>query len=165
MVNVTRETIKEKVVSMEMKVIEWIDSTREIVSIIVEHELGKILFAYIGVLLLMTIDILTGFSQAKINNIIASHRMSDGLLKKFNILMLLLVLMFICILLPKNIGYTTLAFVFIYEYINELTSIGENLLKMNIKSNFMQPILKVLDKYLNNYEKGDRDGNSKTGDY
>lgn len=139
---------------MEMEVIKWIDSTREVVSIIIEHELGKILFAYIGIMLLMFVDILTGFSQAKINNIIASHRMSDGLLKKFNILILTLVLMFICVLLPKNIGYTTLGFVFAYEYVNELTSIGENLLKMNIQSNFMQPILKVLDKYLNNYERG-----------
>ena len=139
---------------MEMEVIKWIDSTREVVSIIIEHELGKILFAYIGIMLLMFVDILTGFSQAKINNIIASHRMSDGLLKKFNILILTLVLMFICVLLPKNIGYTTLGFVIGYEYVNELTSIGENLLKMNIQSNFMQPILKVLDKYLNNYERG-----------
>lgn len=139
---------------MEMEVIKWIDSTREVVSIIIEHELGKILFAYIGIMLLMLVDILTGFSQAKINNIIASHRMSDGLLKKFNILILTLVLMFICVLLPKNIGYTTLGFVLAYEYVNELTSIGENLLKMNIQSNFMQPILKVLDKYLNNYERG-----------
>ena len=115
--------------------------------------MGYILVAYLGVLLLMGIDILTGFSQARINRILASHRMSDGLLKKFNILMLLLVMMFVCILLPPKVGYTTLIFVFTYEYVNELTSIGENLLKMNIQSNFMQPILNILDKYLNNYEK------------
>lgn len=138
---------------MEMKVIQFMEHAREIVSTILANEMGYILFTYLGVMLLMVIDILTGFSQARINRILASHRMSDGLLKKFNILMLLLVMMFVCILLPPKVGYSTLIFVFIYEYINELTSIAENLLKMNIKSNFMQPILNVLDKYLNNYEK------------
>lgn len=138
---------------MEMKVIEFMENARKIVAIIIANEMGYILFAYLGVLLLMLIDILTGFSQARINRILASHRMSDGLLKKFNILMLLLVMMFVCLLLPQKVGYSTLIFVFVYEYINELTSIGENLLKMNIKSNFMQPLLNILDKYLNNYEK------------
>ena len=145
--------ILRKVGTMEMKVIEFMENARKIVAIIIENEMGYILFAYLGVLLLMLIDILTGFSQARINRILASHRMSDGLLKKFNILMLLLVMMFVCLLLPQKVGYSTLIFVFVYEYINELTSIGENLLKMNIKSNFMQPLLNILDKYLNNYEK------------
>lgn len=150
---------------MEMKVIQFMEHAREIVSTILANEMGYILFTYLGVMLLMVIDILTGFSQARINRILASHRMSDGLLKKFNILMLLLVMMFVCILLPPKVGYSTLIFVFIYEYINELTSIGENLLKMNIKSNFMQPILNVLDKYLNNYEKRNKNEYSKTDYY
>ena len=141
---------------MEMKVIMFMENVREIVSLVIENELGYLMFAYIGVLLLMLVDILTGFTQAKVNHELASHRMSDGLLKKFNILMVLLVLMFICILLPKGVGYSTLVFVFVYEYINELTSIAENLLKMDIKSNFMQPILKFLDKHLNNHEKGEK---------
>ena len=141
---------------MEMKVIEFMENARQIVSIIILNEMGYILFAYLGVVMLMLIDVLTGFSQARINRILVSHRMSDGLLKKFNILMLLLVMMFVCMLLPQKAGYSTLIFVFGYEYINELTSIGENLLKMNIKSNFMQPILNILDKYLNNYEKRDK---------
>lgn len=139
--------------NMEMKLVEFMENGRIIVSTIMSYEMGYIIFAYLGVLLLMGIDILTGFSQARINRILASHRMSDGLLKKFNILMLLLVMMFVCLLLPPKVGYSTLIFVFIYEYVNELTSIGENLLKMNIQSNFMQPILNILDKYLNNYEK------------
>lgn len=139
--------------SYGMKIVEFMENGRIMISTIISYEMGYLLVAYLGVLLLMAIDILTGFSQARINRIIASHRMSDGLLKKFNILMLLLVMMFVCILLPPKVGYTTLIFVFIYEYVNELTSIGENLLKMNIQSNFMQPILNVLDKYLNNYEK------------
>lgn len=139
-----------------MKVIEWLTNLREVVSIIVENEMGYTIFAFIGVILLMCIDILTGFSQAKINKKLASHKMSDGLLKKFNILTIILVLMFICLLLPKDVGYLTLGFIFIYEYVNELVSIGENLLKMNIKSNFMQPILTILNRYLNNYEKGDK---------
>lgn len=136
-----------------MKVVEFMENGRIFISTFISYEMGYILVAYLGVLLLMAIDILTGFSQARINRILASHRMSDGLLKKFNILMLLLVMMFVCLLLPPKVGYTTLIFVFIYEYVNELTSIGENLLKMNIQSNFMQPILNILDKYLNNYEK------------
>ena len=139
--------------NMEMKVVEFMENARIIISTIMSYEMGYILFAYLGILLLMVIDILTGFSQARINRILASHRMSDGLLKKFNILMLLLVMMFVCVLLPPKVGYSSLIFVFIYEYVNELTSIGENLLKMNIQSNFMQPILNILDKYLNNYEK------------
>lgn len=139
-----------------MKVIEFMENARTIISTFISYEMGYILVAYLGVLLLMAIDILTGFSQARINRILASHRMSDGLLKKFNILMLLLVMMFVCILLPPKVGYSTLIFVFIYEYVNELTSIGENLLKMNIKSNFMEPILNILDKHLNNYGKRDK---------
>lgn len=139
-----------------MKVIEWLTNVREVVSIIVENEMGHTIFAFIGVILLMCIDILTGFSQAKINKQLASHKMSDGLLKKFNILTIILVLMFISLLLPKDVGYLTLGFIFIYEYVNELVSIGENLLKMNIKTNFMQPILTILNRYLNNYEKGDK---------
>lgn len=145
--------VLRKVGAMEMKIVEFMENGRIFISTIISYEMGYILVAYIGVLLLMAIDILTGFSQARINRILASHRMSDGLLKKFNILMLLLVMMFVCILLPPKVGYTTLIFVFIYEYVNELTSIGENLLRMNIQANFMQPILNVLDKYLNNYEK------------
>lgn len=145
--------VLRKAGAMEMKIVEFMENGRIFISTFISYEMGYILVAYIGVLLLMAIDILTGFSQARINRILASHRMSDGLLKKFNILMLLLVMMFVCILLPPKVGYTTLIFVFIYEYVNELTSIGENLLRMNIQANFMQPILNVLDKYLNNYEK------------
>lgn len=141
---------------MEMKVLEWLSSVREVFSIIIANEMGYTIFAFAGVILLMCIDILTGFSQAKINKQLASHKMSSGLLKKFNILTIILVLMFICLLLPKDVGYITLGFIFIYEYVNELVSVGENLLKMNIKSNFMQPILNILNRYLNNYEKGDK---------
>ena len=138
---------------MEMKVVEWLSSVKEVVSIIITNEMGYMIFAFVGVILLMIIDIFTGFSQAKINKKLTSHKMSNGLLKKFNILTIILVLMFICLLLPKDIGYITLGFIFIYEYVNELVSIGENLLKMNIQSNFMKPILNILNRYLNNYEK------------
>ena len=75
-----------------MKVIMFMENVREIVSLVIKNELGYLMFAYIGVLLLMLVDILTGFTQAKVNHELASHRMSDGLLKKFNILMVLLVL-------------------------------------------------------------------------
>ena len=138
---------------MEMKVVEWLTNVREVFSIIISNEMGYMIFAFVGVILLMIIDIFTGFSQAKINKKLTSHKMSNGLLKKFNILTIILVLMFICLLLPKDIGYITLGFIFIYEYVNELVSIGENLLKMNIQSNFMKPILNILNRYLNNYEK------------
>ena len=128
-----------------------------IVRIIVENELGYFMVAYIGVVLLMVVDVLTGFTQAKINKKLASYKMSDGLLKKFNILSLITVLMFLSLLMSESVGYTVVGFVFVYEYVNELTSIGENLLKMNIEINFMQPVLKVLNKYLNN-DKGEEDG-------
>ena len=141
---------------MEMKVVEFLENSRKIFTVIIENELGWFLIAFVGVILLMAVDMLTGFSQAKINNKLASHKMSDGLLKKFNILIVIIVLMFVAMLLPKSIGNTTLIFVYVYEYVNELISIGENLLKMNIQNNFMQPILKTLNKYLNNYEKGDK---------
>ena len=141
---------------MEVKVLEALENMRLIVRIIVENELGYFMIAYIGVVLLMVVDVLTGFTQAKINKKLTSYKMSEGLLKKFNILVLITVLMFLSLLMPENVGYTVVGFVFVYEYVNELTSIGENLLKMNIKINFMQPILEVLNKYLNNGDtKGD----------
>ena len=140
---------------MEVKVLEALENMRLIVRIIVENELGYFMIAYIGVVLLMVVDVLTGFTQAKINKKLTSYKMSEGLLKKFNILVLITVLMFLSLLMPENVGYTVVGFVFVYEYVNELTSIGENLLKMNIKINFMQPILEVLNKYLN---KGDTKG-------
>lgn len=143
---------------MEVKVLEALENMRLIVRIIVENELGYFMIAYIGVVLLMVVDVLTGFTQAKINKKLASCKMSDGLLKKFNILVLITVLMFLSLLIPENVGYTVVGFVFVYEYVNELTSIGENLLKMNIEINFMQPILDVLNKYLNNGDKGKEDG-------
>lgn len=139
---------------MEVKVLEALENMRLIVRIIVENELGYFMIAYIGVVLLMVVDVLTGFTQAKINKKLASYKMSNGLLKKFNILVLITVLMFLSLLMPESVGYTVVGFVFVYEYVNELTSIGENLLKMNIEINFMQPVLKVLNKYLNNVDKG-----------
>ena len=142
---------------VEVKVLEALENMRMIVRIIVENELGYFMVAYIGVVSLMVVDVLTGFTQAKINKKLASHKMSDGLLKKFNILSLITVLLFLSLLMPENVGYTVVGFVFVYEYVNELTSIGENLLKMNIEINFMQPVLKVLNKYLNNGDKG-KDG-------
>ena len=142
---------------VEVKVLEALENMRLIVRIIVENELGYFMIAYIGVVLLMVVDVLTGFTQAKINKKLASYKMSNGLLKKFNILVLITVLMFLSLLMPENVGYTVVGFVFVYEYVNELTSIGENLLKMNIEINFMQPVLKVLNKYLNNDDKG-KDG-------
>lgn len=138
---------------VEVKVLEALENMRLIVRLIVENELGYFMMAYVGVVLLMVVDVLTGFTQAKINNVIASYKMSDGLLKKFNILVLITVLMFLSLLMPESVGYTVVGFVFVYEYVNELTSIGENLLKMNIEINFMQPVLKVLNKYLNNGDK------------
>ena len=139
---------------VEVKVLEVLENMRLIVRIIVENELGYFMIAYIGVVLLMVVDVLTGFTQAKINKKLASYKMSNGLLKKFNILVLITVLMFLSLLMPESVGYTVVGFVFVYEYVNELTSIGENLLKMNIEINFMQPVLKVLNKYLNNDDKG-----------
>ena len=65
-----------------MKVIMFMENVREIVSLVIENELGYLMFAYIGVLLLMLVDILTGFTQAKVNHELASHRMSDGLLDR-----------------------------------------------------------------------------------
>lgn len=142
---------------VEVKVLEALENMRLIVRIIVENELGYFMIAYIGVVLLMVVDVLTGFTQAKINKKLASYKMSNGLLKKFNILVLITVLMFLSLLMTESVGYTVVGFVFVYEYVNELTSIGENLLKMNIEINFMQPILEVLNKYLNNNDKG-KDG-------
>ena len=143
---------------VEVKALEALENMRLIVRLIVENELGYFMMAYVGVVLLMVVDTLTGFTQAKINKVIASYKMSNGLLKKFNILVLITVLMFLSLLMPESVGYTVVGFVFVYEYVNELTSIGENLLKMNIEINFMQPILDVLNKYLNNDDKNGKKG-------
>ena len=133
----------------------WVNVVKSVLKVFVENEIGKLIYAFVGVLVLMLIDILTGFSQAKINRKLASSKMSDGLLKKFNLLMVSVGVMFVSVLLPVKIGCGLIVSVFLYEYVNELTSISENMLKMNIQVNFMQPVLKVLDKYLNNVSKGD----------
>lgn len=138
--------------------LEALENMRLIVRLVVENELGYFMMAYVGVVLLMLVDMLSGFTQAKINKVIASYKMSDGLLKKFNILVLITMMMFLSLLMPESVGYTIVGFVFVYEYVNELTSIGENLLKMNIEINFMQPLIDVLNKYLNNGDKNGKEG-------
>lgn len=150
--------ILEKGGFVEVKVLEALENMRLIVRLVVENELGYFMMAYVGVVLLMLVDMLSGFTQAKINKVIASYKMSDGLLKKFNILVLITMMMFLSLLMPESVGYTIVGFVFVYEYVNELTSIGENLLKMNIEINFMQPLIDVLNKYLNNGDKNGKEG-------
>lgn len=142
---------------MEMIVIEKLNSIREVAQIIVKDELGFTIFLFIGLFIIMAIDMITGFSQAKINKDIMSSKMSDGLLKKGNIILVMFAINIMFVLMPNYVGYPMILLAYMYCYLNELISISENLLKMGVDNRFIEIFLNKIKKYLSEYENGNDD--------
>lgn len=109
-------------------------------------EYGKLLFWLIFILGLMLVDVVTGFIQAYSNKDLKSGKMSTGLLKKFALLLVLVVIVPLTILLPDLISVTVIIAVYTLESINELLSIIENLNKLGLATHIFSPIIKRLSK-------------------
>lgn len=114
---------------------------------ILSHELGLIGLWLFVIVLQMGTDIITGFIQAVINKEVKSGKMSNGLLKKGAILLLLIVIVPFRVLMPEYVSNSVIIFVYTIESMNEIVSICENLVNMGVDVGFMKPILKILNVY------------------
>lgn len=119
----------------------------EVAKMMLQSEYGVIYQWLFYILALMGVDQLTGFIQAVINKTLKSSKMSTGLLKKGGILSVLIIIVPLTILLPEYISISIIVGVYIVETINELISIAENLKKMGVNINFLEPIFKLLNDY------------------
>ena len=116
-------------------------------------EYGQILIWLIFILMMMAVDILTGFIQACVNHKLKSRKMSDGILKKAGVFAVLVVIVPFTFVLPNVISTSVIVAVYAWETGNELISISENLDKMGVDIKILKPIT----KRLNNDSKGDDD--------
>ena len=109
-----------------------------------KDEYGKILIWLVFILVLMAIDVMTGFIQAYTNHDLKSGKMSTGLLKKFALLLVLVAIVPLTVVLPGVVSVTVIISVYTLEMINELLSILENLNKLGVGTNIFDPIMKRL---------------------
>ena len=107
---------------------------------------GQILVWLIFILVLMGVDVITGLIQAKINRNINSKKIGDGILKKVQILLVLIVIVPLTIVLPNVVSTTVIIGIYLLETYNELVSINENLKHAGIDTNLLGPITKLLRK-------------------
>ena len=107
---------------------------------------GQILVWLIFILILMGVDVITGLIQAKINRNINSKKIGDGILKKVQILLVLIVIVPLTIVLPNVVSTTVIIGIYLLETYNELVSINENLKHAGINTNLLGPITKLLRK-------------------
>ena len=107
---------------------------------------GQILVWLIFILILMGVDVITGLIQAKINRNINSKKIGDGILKKVQILLVLIVIVPPTIVLPNVVSTTVIIGIYLLETYNELVSINENLKHAGIDTNLLGPITKLLRK-------------------
>lgn len=114
-------------------------------------EYGQILIWLIFILMMMAVDILTGFIQACVNHKLKSQKMSDGILKKAGVFAVLVAIVPFTFVLPNVISTSVIVAVYAWETGNELISISENLDKMGVDIKILKPIT----KRLNNDSKGD----------
>lgn len=109
-----------------------------------KNEYGKIVIWLVFILILMAIDILTGFIQAYTNHNLKSGKMSTGLLKKFALLLVLIAIVPLTVVLPGIVSVTVIISVYTLEMGNEFLSIIENLSKIGVGTNIFDPIMKRL---------------------
>ena len=109
-----------------------------------EDEYGKIMIWLVFILILMAIDVSTGFIQAYTNHELKSGKMSTGLLKKFALMLVLVAIVPLTVVLPGIVSVTVIISVYALEMVNEFLSIIENLNKIGIGTNIFEPILKRL---------------------
>ena len=122
-----------------MQIIYWMKQ-------LMADDYGQILVWLIIILLLMGVDVITGLIQAKINRNINSKKIGDGILKKVQILLVLIVIVPLTIVLPNVVSTTVIIGIYLLETYNELVSINENLKHAGIDTNLLGPIAKLLRK-------------------
>ena len=122
-----------------MQIIYWMKQ-------LMADDYGQILVWLIIILLLMGVDIITGLIQAKINRNINSKKIGDGILKKVQILLVLIVIVPLTIVLPNVVSTTVIIGIYLLETYNELVSINENLKHAGVDTNLLGPITKLLGK-------------------
>lgn len=122
---------------MDMKMVLW---AQEMMS----DDFGKIVIWLGLILFLMGVDVITGFIQAYTNSDLKSGKMSNGLLKKFALLLVLIAIVPLTIVLPDLISVSVIIGVYALETLNEMVSIIENLSKLGIATNIFDPIMKRL---------------------
>lgn len=116
-------------------------------------EYGQLLVWLIFILLMMAVDIVTGFIQAWINHNLKSRKMSEGILKKTGLLLVLMAVVPFTFVLPQLISTSVILVVYGLETGNELISISENLKKMGIDVKILNPIIRRLFKDEGDVEK------------
>lgn len=112
---------------------------------LMQDEFGKVIVWLGFILILMFIDILTGFIQAYVNRNLKSRAMSVGLLKKAGLFLVLLGIILLAVLMPDIIGTSVIIGVYVIEIVNELLSVMENLHKMGINIKIFNPIMQRLN--------------------
>ena len=122
-----------------MQIIYWMKQ-------LMADDYGQILVWLIFILILMGVDVITGLIQAKINRNINSKKIGDGILKKVQILLVLIVIVPLTIVLPNVVSTTVIIGIYLLETYNELVSINENLKHAGIDTNLLGPITKLLNK-------------------
>ena len=122
-----------------MQIIYWMKQ-------LMADDYGQILVWLIFILLLMGVDVITGLIQAKINRNINSKKIGDGILKKVQILLVLIVIVPLTIVLPNVVSTTVIIGIYLLETYNDLVSINENLKHAGIDTNLLGPITKLLGK-------------------
>ena len=122
-----------------MQIIYWMKQ-------LMADDYGQILVWLIFILILMGVDVITGLIQAKINRNINSKKIGDGILKKVQILLVLIVIVPLTIVLPNVVSTTVIIGIYLLETYNELVSINENLKHAGIDTNLLGPITKLLRK-------------------
>jgi toxin secretion/phage lysis holin len=122
---------------MDMKMLLWAEE-------MMKNEYGKVLIWLGFVVILMAIDMVTGFIQAYINHEIKSGKMSTGLLKKFALLLVLVAIIPLTIVLPELFSVSIIVGVYVLETLNEMVSIVENLNKLGVATAMFEPIIKRL---------------------
>lgn len=133
-----------------MKMILWAEE-------MMKNDYGKVLIWLAVILMLMAVDMITGFIQAYVNHDLKSGKMGTGLLKKFALLAVLVAVVPLTIVLPEVISVSVIIGVYVLETLNELVSVVENLNKMGVAGNMFDPIIKRLQSVESNKPK-EKDG-------
>lgn len=123
---------------MDMHFLMWFQS-------LMLDDYGR-LIGWLGfIMCLMCVDMVTGFIQAFINHDLKSGKMSNGILKKFALLLVLITIVPLTILLPDTISTAVIVGIYALEVMNELISIMENLKRLGIATELFNPIMKRLE--------------------
>lgn len=108
---------------------------------------GKLFYVLGLIVVLMTIDCISGFVSAIVTKTVDSGKITVGVLKKGLTLIMLSVLIPMALLLPDGIGLGILFITYMLAMLGEFTSILENFKKMGIDVVIFQSFIdKFIDK-------------------